>query len=132
MVGWSSTSLRIEGHRLAILGDCFRWPRLSDHQEASVEVAVRQELAELGDAGVVVGQLLADPLSLAQLDVGIRLCARPQQQHTELVVAVCQPLAEFGGRGVVVGQLLVEGHRPAILGLGLSSLFSRHAIPARL
>ena len=81
-------------------------------------MAPGQAAAEVGDRGVVVGQLLVERNALAVLGLRLRWPAAPDHQHqTEVVVAPGQVVAEFGVGGVVVGQLLVDLQRPAELGL---------------
>ena len=79
----------------------------------------RQVVAEVGDGGVVVGQLLVDRHRLAELGLRLRRLARLRQQGAEEVVAVRQAEAESGDGGVVVGQLLPDRQRLAVLGLRL-------------
>ena len=69
--GLSSASFCIERDRLAVLGLRFRLPARVIQQYAEVVVAARQVGAELGDGGVVVGQLLPKRDRLAVL--GLRL-----------------------------------------------------------
>ncbi len=81
-------------------------------------MAPGQAAAEVGDGGVVVGQLLEERQPLAVLGLRLRWPARPVHQYQpEVVVAPGHGVAEFGDGGVVVGQLLVERQRPAELGL---------------
>ena len=82
-------------------------------------MAPRQVVAEVGDGGVVVDQLLPDRHRLAVLDRRLRWLAGLRQQVGEPTVAIRQPLGEFGDDGVVVGQLLPECQRLAALGLRL-------------
>ena len=70
-------------------------------------MAVRQVVAEFGDGGVVVGQLLPDGQSLAVLGLRLRGSAR-SQSTPEVLLAVRQVVAEVGDGGVVVGQLLLD------------------------
>ena len=93
-----------------------------DSRLASAVVALRQGVAEVGDGGVVVGQLLPERHRLAELGLCLRRLARIRQQPAAEVVAVRQVAAEFGDGGVVVGQLLVERQRLAELGLRLRRL----------
>ena len=71
-------------------------------------MARRQVAAELGDGGVVVGQLLLDRDRLAVLGLRFRWLARIRQQGAEVVNVTRQVAAEFGDGGVVVGQLLQD------------------------
>ena len=83
---------------------------------------VRQDGAEVGDGGVVVGQLLLDRQRRAVLGLRLRRLARRRQQDAEVVVAGRQVAAEVGDGGVVVGQLLPDRQRRAVLGLRLRRL----------
>ena len=80
-------------------------------------MAARQAAAEVGDGGVVVGQLLPDRQRLAGLGFCLRRLAR-LDSSSAIVCDSRQAVAEFGNGGVVVGQLLEERH-PAVLGLRL-------------
>ena len=82
-------------------------------------MAARQEAAEVGDGGVVGGQLLLDLQRPAVLGLRLRRLARLRQQDAEVVVALRQLPAKFGDGGVVGRQLPVDLQRPAVLGLRL-------------
>ena len=88
-------------------------------QAARLVLVYCQVVAEFGDGGVVVGQLLHERDRLAELGLRFRRPARLIQQYAEVVVAARQVGAELGDGGVVVGQLLPKRDRLAVLGLRL-------------
>ena len=72
-------------------------------QDAEVAVAGPESDAEVGDGGMVVGQLLLDGRGLSVLGLRRSRLARLRQQDAEGVVAVRQPAAEVGDGGMLVG-----------------------------
>ena len=96
-----------------------RPPRLAfaPQQDGEAVVAARQSAAELGDGGIVVGQLPEDRHHPSVLDLRGRRLAHLIKQAAEVVATECQAGAEFGGGGVVVGQLPVDRDRASVLGL---------------
>ena len=118
-VGWSSASFRWIAGASRNSASASDGRPVSDSRQAEVVVAVRQAAAELGDGGVVVGQLLPDRQRLAVLGLRLRRPARRDSRLPRLLWTVRQAAAEVGDGGVVVGQLPVDRQRRAVLGLRL-------------
>ena len=113
--------LEDRGSASPVLGLRLRRPALSqrDREIPKVAVADRQAVVELGDGGVVVGQLLVDRDRLPVLGLRRDRPARIRQEIPEVAVAGRQAVAELGDGGVVVGQLPLDRDRLPVLGLRL-------------
>ena len=89
-MGCSSTSFWEIAHAARYSASASAALSACRQQEAEIVVAARQAAAEIGDGGVVIGQLLLDRDRVAVLGLRFRRLARIRQQEAELAVVLAR------------------------------------------